>query len=366
MGKSLELLQLKRSKEIYENLYTILLEKAEEEKIKSAASAAGIKVVDNPTIPEKPIPKNEIGFYIIGIAFGIGLGLGIAFLVEFNDTSITTNEDVENYLDIAVLGTIPHIVMMDKQKRKTLRLGKKKYGRTLYPRHLFNFEGDDSVITESYRSLRTNISFVSPDKVLKTILVTSVAPSEGKSLTISNLAMAYAQMGKRTLLVDVDLRRPVIHHVFKYSREPGLTDLFTGTTGYEKIIRKTEKENLFLITAGRFTPNPAELIGSNKMMQHIEYFKNEFDIILFDAPPIIAVTDATLLGVKVDGVLMVIKSNYTERNDAVRAMSLMKNVGVHVFGAVLNDIDLSHRYSSYSYYKYYYHYYNTKEEPEIT
>ena len=365
LSQSLELLRLKRSKEIYENIYTILLEKSEEEKIRSASNFAGVKIVDLPVMPSDPIAKNETRFYILGVLLGLILGFALAFMVEFNDTTIKSNDDVEQYLELSVLGTIPHISHSKKNEIEVRRKSSKSHkGMSLlqYPRQVFNFEGDDSVITESYRSLRTNLSFVSPDKPLQAIVLTSAGPSEGKSLTISNLAMAYAQMGKRTLLIDTDLRRPVLHHIFNTKREPGFADLFIDNPDYDRIIRPTEKENLFLITAGMFTPNPAELIASNRMAQILEYLRKNYDMIFFDTPPIVAVTDAPLLGTKMDGLLIVIKSHHTDRDIAVRAVNTVRNVGVRIVGAVLNDINLTHRYSSYGYYKYYYHYYKSKKD----
>lgn len=364
MSQSLELLRLKRSKEVYENIYSILLEKAEEQRIMSASNTAGVKIVDMPVLPGEPIPKNEMRFYFLGAILGLALGIALAFFIEFNDTTIKSNEDIERFLMLPVMGTIPHITHDKKAEVKIRRRnGAKNRGSSLlqYPRQVFNFGGDDSVITESYRSLRTNLTFVSPDKPLKTIVLTSAGPSEGKSLTISNLATAYAQMGKKTLLVDADLRRPVIHHIFNCKREPGFTDLFGENPDFNQMIHPTGKENLFVIPAGVFTPNPAELIASNRMTQIIEKLKATFDIIFFDSPPIVAVTDSTLLGTKTDGILVIIKSNHTEREIASRAINILKNVKVRILGTVLNDIDLTHRYSSYGYYKYYYHYYKTKK-----
>jgi capsular exopolysaccharide synthesis family protein len=363
LSNSLELLRLERSKEIYENIYSILLQKLEEERIKSRSSTAGVKIVDLPLMPTSPVSKNENRFYLLGIFLGLILGFGLAFLIELNDTTLKNNEDIERYLELPVLGTIPHIVINKKNdieiQRKSAK-SSKHLSVTQYPRSVLNFAGDDSVIAESYRSLRTNLSFVSPDHPLRTIALTSAGPSEGKSITISNLAMAYAQMGKRTLLIDSDLRRPVQHHIFNQKREPGLSDCFIDNPDFERIIKKTEKDNLFIITAGTFTPNPAELIASNRMSKLIEYFKEAFDIVFFDTPPIVAVTDATLLGKKMDGLLLVVRSNHTDRMMASRAVGNVKNVGVSVIGTVLNDINLSNRYTSYGYYKYYYHYYKSR------
>jgi capsular exopolysaccharide synthesis family protein len=366
LTQSLELLRLKRSKEIYENVYGILLQKSEEERIRSASSGASIKIVDLPRDPHSPIPKNQSRYYLIGIIIGLALGFGLMFFAEFNDTTIKSNEDIEKYLEIPVMGTIPHIVVSKKddiQIRRRSSSSKKQTSVVQYPRSLLNFKGDDSVITEAYRSLRTNLSFVSPDKPLRSVLLTSAGPSEGKSLTIANLAMAYAQMGRKTLLIDTDLRRPVMHHLFQIKREPGFSELFVDTEpDYNKVIRESGRENLSLITAGMFTPNPAELIGSQRMVTHLEYFENHYDMVFFDTPPVVAVTDATLLATKVDGVLLIVKSHHTDREVALRAINIMSNVGIKVMGAVLNDINLSNRYSSYGYYKYYYHYYKSKTD----
>ena len=363
LSKSLELLRLKRSKEIYENIYNILLEKAEEQRILSASSSAGIKIVDIAQMPDNPIPKNETRYYILGVILGLVLGFGLAFILEFNDTSIKSNDDIEKYLNVPVLGTIPHITFSKKEDIKIKRRSSKSRRSTSvthYPSHLLNFSGDESVTAEAYRSLRTNLSFVSPDNPIKCLLITSAGPTEGKSLTIANLALSYAQMGKKTLLVDTDLRRPVLHHIFGMKREPGFTDLFATNSDYDTVIKPTQRENIYIITAGIFTPNPAELIASQKMAAHIDYFRNNFDMVFFDTPPIVAVTDATLLGTKLDGVLIVVRSHKTTREIAMQAVSNLNNVGVKCIGSVLNDINLSHRYSSYGYYKYYYHYYKSK------
>jgi tyrosine-protein kinase Etk/Wzc len=365
LAQSLELLRLQRSREIYENVYNILLQKSEEERLRGASGGAGVKIVDVALLPKRPMPKNEARYYLVGSLLGLLLGLGLAFMLEFNDTTIKSNEDVERYLGLPILGTIPHIAHSKKdgiELRRRSSRSKTQTSVVQYPKQLLSFSGDDSVITESYRSLRTNLSFVSPDRPLHTTILTSAGPGEGKSLTTANLSMAYAQMGKRVLLVDTDLRRPVQHHLFEVKREPGFTDLFIENPDYKSVIRESIRPNLSLITAGIFTPNPAELLASQKMAQHIEYFKQHYDIVFFDTPPVFAVTDATLLGTKVDGVLLVIKAHHTDKDIAVRAASAMTNVGVKVWGVILNDINLTHRYASYGYYKYYYHYYKSKPD----
>ncbi len=366
LSQSLEMLRLKRSKEVFENIYEVLLKRAEEERLRSAASGTGIKVVDIAQVPGGPISKNETRYYIFGILLGLGLGLGAAFLIELNDTSIKSTEDIEKATGMPVLGTIPHIAHSKKEGmtiRRNANDSQKKSVKTQYPRRLQNFSGDDSISSEAYRSLRTNLMFVSPDDPARCVAFTSAGPGEGKSLTVANLAMAYAQMGRKTLLVETDIRRPVVHHLFGLSREPGLSDLFTDESpDYDTIIRPSSWDNLFVVSAGMFTPNPAELIGSQKMGNHVEYFRSNFDMVLFDTPPVLAVTDAALLGNKTDGVVLVVRSNHTAREPIRRATATLRNVGIKTLGTVLNDIDLNHGYSAYGYYKYYYHYYQTKQE----
>ncbi len=365
LTQSLELQRLERTRQIYETIYNFLLNKAEEERIKSSATSAGIKVVDIPRIAGSPIPKNQNRFYLIGILVGLALGLLLAFFAEYNDSTIKSNEDVERYLGLSVLGTIPHIVHDKKNEMEIKRTSSRKQkgiSVLAYPKQLLNFAGEDSIITEAYRSLRTNLAYISPDKPLQAVLLTSAGPSEGKSLSISNLALAHAQMGKRTLLIDTDLRRPIQHHLFGLKREPGFTEMFVEKPDYASIIRPTGRENLWIITAGIFSPNPAELIGSQRMAEHIAYFRKNFDMIFFDTPPAVAVTDAALLSTHIDGIILVVKSHHTDREVAQRAVQSLRNVGAKLTGAILNDIDLTHRYTSYGYYKYYYHYYKSKTD----
>lgn len=272
---------------------------------------------------------------------------------------------MEKYLNLPVIGTIPHILVAKSDNiriQRTDSQSKSKEVQVQYPKNLVNFYEDESIASESYRSLRTNLLYASPDKPLRTILITSSGPGEGKSLTVANAAMAYAQMGSKVCLVDTDLRRPVVHHLFQVHREPGFCELFLQNANFEEIIKPTPLQNFYIITAGRFTPSPAELVGAKKMDQILEQLKERFDMVFFDTPPLVAVTDATLLSKKVDGVVLVIKSRKTEREFSKRAIGILESVGTRILGVVLNDIDLSHRYSSYGYYKYYYHYYRSKKD----
>jgi non-specific protein-tyrosine kinase len=191
-----------------------------------------------------------------------------------------------------------------------------------------------SPISEAYRTLRTNLSFSSLDDPIRTLVVTSAAPDEGKSTTVANLAVTMAQGGKRTILVDCDLRRPTLHDLFNLPAEPGLTNLLLED-GDQQLLLETEVEGLQLLTSGPLPPNPADLLGSVKIDQIIADLVSKTDIVLFDAPPVIAVTDATVLGSKVDGVLLVISAGKTRREHAARAKELLERANVRIIGAAL-------------------------------
>jgi capsular exopolysaccharide synthesis family protein len=193
-----------------------------------------------------------------------------------------------------------------------------------------------SPVSEAYRTLRTNLSFYSLDDPLRSLVVTSPAKNEGKSTTIANLAVTMAQSGRRTILVDCDLRRPGLHTLFGLNSEPGLTNLVLDEVR-EPPLQRTSVENLWLLASGPKPPNPADLLGSKKVDQIIQALVEQADIVLFDAPPVIAVTDAAVLGAKVDGVLLVLNAGKTRREHAERAREVLERAKVRLIGAALTN-----------------------------
>ena len=192
-----------------------------------------------------------------------------------------------------------------------------------------------SPVSEAYRTLRTNLSFYSLDNPIRTLVVTSAAPGEGKSTTVANLAVTMAQSGRRTILVDCDLRRPSLHTLFDVSDQPGLTNMVLDEA--DAPLQQTSVENLWLLASGAKPPNPADLLGTQKVDKVIEKLVGQADIVLFDAPPVIAVTDAAVLGAKVDGVLLVISAGKTRREHAERAKELLDKAKVRIVGATLTN-----------------------------
>jgi len=204
--------------------------------------------------------------------------------------------------------------------------------------NLITLTSPRSPAAEAYRTLRTNLTFTALDKPIETLVVTSAAPNEGKSTVLANLAITMAQGERRTILVDADLRRPGLHEIFGIANDRGLTTMIVEETALDDPpLLDVGVDNLWLVPSGPLPPNPADILGSRKMEEVIAALKARADIVLFDAPPVVAVTDAAVLGTKVDGLLLVVCAGRTRREHAQRARELLERVHVRVIGAVLND-----------------------------
>jgi len=205
-----------------------------------------------------------------------------------------------------------------------------------------------SPVSEAYRTLRTNLDFSSLDKPIKTMLVTSAGPEEGKSTVLANLAVTTAQTGRKVILVDCDLRRPTLHYIFNLKNDVGLTTMVVDDAAMESPpLQDTGVEGLQLVSSGPLPPNPSELLGSRRMEDIIADLLERADVVLFDAPPVVAVTDAAVLATKVDGVLLVVNAGGTKRDYARAAKARLEKVNANLLGAVLNNVrfDVSlHRY----------------------
>ncbi|MFG6119294.1 MULTISPECIES: CpsD/CapB family tyrosine-protein kinase [Thalassobacillus] len=205
-----------------------------------------------------------------------------------------------------------------------------------------------SPISEQYRTIRTNLQFASVDKDLSSMMVTSAGPSEGKSLTTANLAVTFAQQEKKVLLIDADLRKPTLHYTFRLDNSLGLSSVLIGDQSIEQVVRKSDLDNLHLIPSGPIPPNPSELLGSKAMEKFLATAKNFYDMVIFDTPPVLAVTDGQILSRICDGVLLVTRSKQTEVEAGNKAVDLLKQVDANLLGAVLNDVEAKH--SNYYYY----------------
>jgi capsular exopolysaccharide synthesis family protein len=364
LGKQeFEIQQLDLLLDRYSATHARLTERLEDAVIQLQSKSGGLKLVDAAQLPTSPVARKDYVFYLVAIVVALGTGIGLAVLREFMDDTVKSNEDIEKNLALTLLGTIPHIDTdkSDIEVQRTFTKGKQRV-RNRYPQLLLGDKSEESVVAEAYRSLRTNVVFASPDKPVQTLLITSSGPGEGKSLTMANTALTFAQQGEPTLIVDTDLRRPVVHHLFGVERSPGFGEIIAGKATLDECLREIPGSNLKVITAGAYMPNPAEILGSKKMDHFLKDLKERFHYILFDTPPVIAVTDAAILATKLDGVILVTRANKTSMQVSQRTLQSLRNVNARVIGAILNDIDITKGYSSYGYYKHYYHHYMTRKD----
>ena len=218
-------------------------------------------------------------------------------------------------------------------------------------RHLIVLANPRSPVSESYRSLRTSIDFSSVDQVTQIIMVTSSGPAEGKSTVIANLAVTYAQSERKVLLIDADMRKPTVHRTFNLSNRVGLSSYLSRQCELGQMIQDTDIPNLSVVTSGTIPPNPAEMLNSNSMSRLIEELREQFDIILIDTPPVLAVTDAQLLASRSDGVLLVVNAGKVKKEMATKAKDNLMRVNARLLGVVLNNVK---RKASENYYYYYY------------
>jgi len=361
--KSLRLARLLRTAQADEKIYLMMQEKYQESRITEVGQLGQVRLIDPARPPQEPVrPRKKLNL-LLGFIVGLGLGIGLTFLFEYMDNTVRTIEDIER-IGVTVLGSIPMIKEGEAVKRmKVLPAGLNgKNGsldapetRRMVSRLITHF-APKSPISEAYRTFRTNIQYTKLDRDLKALLVTSPGPGEGKSTSVANLAITMAQMGSKVLLIDSDLRRPILHSIFNIDRRIGLSNVLVGRATIEEAAQSTEIENLYVMPCGTLPPNPSELLGSSAMKTTLDAMKEKFDIVLFDSPPIIAVTDAAVLSSQLDGVILVIKSGQTDREAAFRANNLLKNVKTRILGALLNGVNIESMYGSYYYYYHYYYY----------
>jgi capsular exopolysaccharide synthesis family protein len=316
-----------------------------------------IRVVDRPLLPEEPVSPNIPLNLAAGLVGGFLFGLIAAIGRERLDRSIKVPDDVERELGLPFLGLLPQIEGVDGTSSPRRRGRKPRSGSK--PEPLPNPElavarQPSSGVAEAARAVRTNLVFMSPDQPFRTLLITSAGPAEGKTTVACSLAITMAQSGQRVLLVDCDLRRPRIHRVFGIANDDGVTSAIVDGPDQEiRAIRPTEVPNLWVLASGPLPPNPAELLQSEAFRRTLERLKADFDRVIIDSPPIVPVTDATVLSTRVDGTVIVVRASVTTRELARRAVRSLRDVSGRTVGVVLNAVDLENRYSGY--YQYYYY-----------
>jgi tyrosine-protein kinase Etk/Wzc len=345
--KSIEYARRERNRLSNEKLYLLVEQKYNEATIEEKSEFGYVDIIDPAIVPLQSVsPKVRLNL-LLGVILGLGLGVGFVFAREYVDVRVRTPEDLKK----RGYPVLTAVALMDEEIRKLG--GKTKLDRNgkLIDAHLLSFVNPLSSIAESYRRLRTNIIYAQLDRPVGSILVTSPSANEGKSTTVSNLAITFAQAGKKVVLLDTDLRRPGLHDEFGVEKVPGLTELLYENAPLESVVRRTPIDNLDLICCGTIPPNPSETLGSQRMKEFLHDLKNQYDMILFDSPPVLAVTDPSILATIADAVIMVVSSGQTRMDALERSIEIIQEVGSKTLGLVLNNFDLRRAYGGY--YAYY-------------
>jgi non-specific protein-tyrosine kinase len=296
-----------------------------------------LEVIEEAPLPAAPVGSGGMMQVLLAAAIGLVLALGAAFLLEYLDDTVKSPEDMARTTGLTTLGAITRIA------------GESPSEKLVTVRH------PKSPISEAYRVMRTNLQFSTLDQSLKSLVITSPSPMEGKSTTMANLGVVMAQAGKSVILVDSDLRRPMLHKIFGLPNKEGLTDaLLQDESMLDGHFQETGIENLRVLTSGPLPPNPSELLGSQRMQHLVKQLEKEADIVLFDTPPALPVTDAAVLATQADGVLMVADAGKTRRSAARQAVEGLRKVGVNLLGFAVNRLPLRGSGGYYYYYQYYY------------
>lgn len=297
-----------------------------------------VEIIDVAEVPVNPVSPNLLLNIFLSIVLGVASGVALAFFIEYLDTSMRTVEDVERNLGVSVIGVIPQKV-----------------------KHLID-EGPESPHAESYRVLRTNLQFNLKDSPgSKAIAVTSGGVGEGKSTTLNNLACVCAQLGDRVLVIDSDLRRPIQHKIMGLSNRVGLTDVLLKEVAFEELIIPTKEPNLHFLPSGRLSRSLVGMMDARRVRELIEQLKPRYDFIFFDSPPLMGISDSSVLSSETDGVLMVVQYRKYPRIISSRAKRILESVGANILGVVLNNINIMRDDYYYYYHSYASNYYQSED-----
>jgi polysaccharide biosynthesis transport protein len=325
---------LLREAESNKQIYESLMQRTKETGISSGLRATNVRVVDPAEMPRSPISPNIQRDLILSFGSSLAFAIGLAFFFEHIDSRIRTPQELKVHLGIPFLGMVPSVT-------------KNKNGSS----PLLN-NGVSPNFVEAIKTIRTNVLFSSAEDGLKSLVITSAGPGEGKSIVAANLALALAQAGQRVLLVDADMRRPRVHEIFNLAQEPGLSNVLTGHSKLSEAIRKSTVQGLWLLTSGHIPPNPAELLGSRRYLDFVASLDEHFDWAIIDTPPVLAVADSTIAANNASGVVFVVGSDKTSRQAARAAIEQLGAAHAHLIGSVLNRVDLiRHPYYYASYYR---------------
>jgi capsular exopolysaccharide synthesis family protein len=338
--------------------------------------AGNISIIDSGEIPEYPFSPRKKFNLILALIIGLSGGAGLCFLLDHMDNTVKGPEDVEKLANLSSLGIIPRLNKPEEAKKKKSRphldysysTEKNNPGRASETPEsqnidLINHFYPKLIIAEDYRTIRTSILLSHADRPPKTIVFSSALPQEGKSATVVNMAVTFAQLGERVLVVDSDLRKPRLHKIFEVENKMGLSSYLTGKDPLKDVVQKTFVENVFLIPSGPIPPNPSELVNSKKMKSLMTDQDNGFDFVLFDTPPVLAVIDAVIMSSIAEVTVFLIKAGKTQRKPFLNAVGKLKKAGARIIGTIFNELEVkSSDFHFMDYYRYYkYDYYGDSE-----
>jgi capsular exopolysaccharide synthesis family protein len=343
--KSINYLSLKEKVTSAQKIYEALLSRLNETDFYKNIDVTNIRLLERAPLPRRPFRPRKMLNFLISIFAGLFLGVGAALVVERLDDTVKTPEDIKHYLKLPVIASIPLFTPKNKPDDGILI-----------------YSHPHTHITEAFRALRTTLLINAPRKTHQTILITSAAPSEGKSLISLQLAATLAQVQERVLLIDSDMRKPNLHKLMGKTTRHGLSDYLNGEADLEEIVFPTAYSNLSVIFAGKLPSNPSELLSSPRFSRLLQETKDRWDRVVFDSPPLLSVTDSSIIATVVDGVIQIIRTYQNSWMTALQGKEILKDMQANILGVVLNGVEWG---TSYYYYQTYYGYgqYDNQDQP---
>jgi len=350
---------LERAQDQNVKMYGLIASRQKEIDITGPMKTNNVRVLERAVVPVGPVKPKPIQNLLLGLFLGLTVGIILAFAIEALDNTLKTQSDVEQFLGVSVLGLVPVIGAGAAAPTEQI-------SDNLRERDLGVFLDPKSIAAECCRSIRTNILFMSPDRPLRTIVVTSPSPQEGKTTTAISNSVTMAEAGGRVLVVDTDMRRPRLHRSFGVPNQNGISTVIVGKGTLAEAIKHTDIPNLDVLTCGPVPPNPSELLHTNRFVDVLNECSKLYDRVILDSPPTSAVTDPAVLGNLCDGVILVVKAGETTRETAMHARRQLTAAKAKLLGVVVNAIDFSNPAYGYEYYyrNYYRYGYTYGNAPE--
>lgn len=353
----LDLARLERDRKVAEEIYLMLRSKYEESRVAEAGKLGAVRIIDKAVLNSKPILPRTQRNIVLGFFFALIIAVGSVFLKEYIDDNIKDVDEVEREMKIQSLGSIPFIALKENgfDKNDPLAAAREK---------LINKLPEGSPIIESYKMLRTNLIYYPGEKKLQMLTLSSATKGEGKSTSAINLGITLSQLKYKVLLVDADLRRPVLARLLNMNtKNKGLTNMIREDINIGEAVFQTPFENLYLMPHGERTTNSTELLESSKMQQIFTLLRENFDYILIDTSPILSIADPAIISRQTDGLLWVVQYKKVRKRDLHYAKKLLDNLNTNILGFIFNNINITSPYGRYYYYHYYH--YKTKDEGEL-